>query len=84
MMTAYEAGWSSLTNGKLLDVAEQAEYSLLITTDQNLRHQQHFAGRQLAIFVSRSTAWPRIQRRLEEIRKAVDAITPGQYQEVSI
>ena len=31
--TAYEQGWSNLTNGNLLDTAEQAGYDLLITTD---------------------------------------------------
>jgi hypothetical protein len=31
--TAYEQRWSSLVNGKLLDVVEQAGYDLLITTE---------------------------------------------------
>src|SRR5437762_3083537 len=56
--TAYEQSWSNLANGKLLDAAEQAGYQLLITTDQNLQHQQQLAGRQLAILVLRSTSWP--------------------------
>lgn len=36
--TAYEQGWSALTNGDLLSMAEQNGYDLLITTDQNLRY----------------------------------------------
>ena len=39
--TVYEQGWSTLSNGRLLTIAEQAGYDLLITTDQNLRYQQN-------------------------------------------
>ena len=49
--TAFERGWSNLKNGELLDAAERDGYGLLITTDQNLKHQQHLGGRQLAIIV---------------------------------
>ena len=42
--TAYEMGWSKLTNGMLLDVA-QVEFDVLLTVDQNIRHQQSIAGR---------------------------------------
>ena len=35
--TAFERGWSGLTNRDLLDRAEEDGYQLLITTDQNLR-----------------------------------------------
>ncbi len=82
--TAYEQGWSSLTNGKLLNAAEQAGYQLLITTDQHLQHQQQLARRQVAILVLRSTSWPRICLRVDEICRAVDAIIPGDYVELPI
>ena len=39
--TAFERGWSGLTNGDQLDGAEEDGYQLLITTDQNLRRQQN-------------------------------------------
>jgi predicted nuclease of predicted toxin-antitoxin system len=82
--TAYERGWAALANGDLISAAEQDGYGLLITTDQNLRYQQNFAGRQLAILVLLSTSWPRIQLHLDTIRDAIDAIVPGAYQEVVI
>lgn len=37
--TAAELGWSELENGDLLQVAEDANFDLLITTDTNLRYQ---------------------------------------------
>ena len=49
--TAFELGWSDLANGDLLQQAE-AQFDLLITTDQNLRYQQNLAGRRVAILVT--------------------------------
>ena len=43
--TAFERGWFGLTNGDLLDRAEEDGYQLLITTDQNLHLQQNIARR---------------------------------------
>ena len=37
--TAYEMGWSRLSNGDLLDAAEARPFDLLITTDQILSRQ---------------------------------------------
>jgi hypothetical protein len=42
--TAYERGWSSVTNGDLIHLAEQEGFELLITTDTNLRYQQNSRG----------------------------------------
>ena len=82
--TAFEQGWSNLRNGALLDRAETDGYQLLVTTDQNLRHQQNLTDRQLALVVLLAASWPRIQRRVDDIRAVVDRIAPGQYIEVPI
>lgn len=49
--TLVENGWSEKDNGELLDLAEQLDYEILITTDQNLRHQQKLEGRRIGIVV---------------------------------
>lgn len=82
--TTFERGWSSLDNGELLDRAESDGYQLLVTTDQNLRHQQNLTGRQLAIVVLLAASWPRIERHVDDIRSVVSQIEPGQYMEVPI
>jgi len=82
--TAYELGWSELSNGDLLTTAERENYDLLITTDQNLRYQQNFVGRQIAIVVLLSTSWPRLQQQTDQIQIVVDNIQEGEYQEISI
>ena len=84
MDTAYERGWSELRNSVLLDKAEEHGYQLLITTDQSLRHQQDLAARELAVLVLRSTAWPRIRARIDEIRSAVNKMQRGQFREVEV
>lgn len=80
--TAYEAGWSNLANGDLLRVAEQADFQVLITTDQNLRYQQNLDDRRIAIAVLRTTSWPRIRQQLGMVCETVDALTFGDYVEI--
>jgi predicted nuclease of predicted toxin-antitoxin system len=76
VVTAYELGWTELANGALLDAAE-AEFDALVTTDQNLRHQQNLVGRRLAILVLPTTSWPKIQAHSEQVVAAVNALSPG-------
>ena len=82
--TAYELGWSDLTNGELLDSAERDGYEVLVTTDTNLRHQQNLGARRIAVVVLRSTSWPRIQRAIPSVVGAIDTASPGSCTEVEI
>lgn len=78
-------GWDRLNNGDLLNVAEEAAFDLLFTTDQRIRYQQNLTGRRIAIVVlSGSTRWSRVRLHLERIAAAVNAATPGSYAEVEI
>jgi len=52
VVTAYERGWSKLTNGELLDAAEKEGFDAFVTTDVNLKHQQNLASRRIAIVAS--------------------------------
>lgn len=79
--TAFERGWSTLTNGDLLAAAE-FEFDLLITTDRNMKHQQRLVGRTVAILVLPTTSWPRIERHVAGIEHAIASIKPGEYREL--
>ena len=79
--TAFELGWSGLANGDLLEQSE-AQFDLLITTDQNLRYQQNLVARQPAILVLPTTSWPEISQHEAEVAAAVIAIRPGEYREL--
>lgn len=81
--TAFEKGWSDLSNGDLLNAAENGSFDLFITTDQNLRYQQNLAGRKLAILVLPTTRWPVIEKHIADIVAAVNSIKASHYQELS-
>ena len=82
--TAYERGWSSVTNGDLIRLAELNGFELLITTDTHLRYQQNLRGRSLTILVLTTTSWPRIRLATGSIVAAIKGVEPGSYQELVI
>ncbi len=82
VVTTYEKGWATLTNGELLDVSERS-FDVFVTTDQNLRHQQNLPGRRLAILVLPTTSWPRLRLHSTAIAAAIGALRPGELMEWS-
>ena len=82
--TAYERGWSKISNGELLDSAEKEAFSVLVSTDSNLKYQQNLRSRRIAIVVLTSTSWPRIQRVTGSIVEAIDHASAGSYVEIDV
>jgi hypothetical protein len=82
--TTDDEGWSGLENGDLLFAAEQAGIEIVLTADRRIRYQQNLAGRRLALVVLSSPAWPVVREHIPDIKAAVDAATPGSYQEVDL
>lgn len=82
--TAHELGWSTMKNGDLLAAAEAAGLEVFVTTDGNLRYQQNFAAREIAVVVLSTTSWPRIEAASSAIGQAVNAAAPRSFVEVSI
>jgi hypothetical protein len=82
--TAYEQGWSRVTNRDLFHLAGQLGYRLLISTDINLRYQQNLQPHSLAVLVLSTTSWPRIKDAAEQMAAVVTGIRPGEYCELRI
>ena len=82
--TAFNRGWAKLANGELLQAAEDAEFSLLITTDQNLKYQQNLSTRRIAILVLSTTSWPRIRAAVTRIQQAINDLAPSGFVVVEI
>lgn len=82
--TTEDEGWSGLSNGDLLSAAERAGFEVMLMADRRIRYQQNLAGRRLALIVLSSPAWPVVKDHILAIRAAVDAATPGSYQEVAL
>ena len=72
-------GWGSISNGELLEAAEQAGYEVFVIADKNLRYQQNLAGRRLAIVELWTNHRPTLERHFDRIRLAVEGVSPGQY-----
>ena len=72
-------GWGSISNGDLLDAAEQAGFDLFIIADKNLRYQQNLARRRIAILELWTNHRPTLERHFDRIRSAVERIAPGDY-----
>jgi hypothetical protein len=81
--SAAELGWSRLPNGELLDQAEAAGYEALVTTGQQLRHQQKLEGRRIRVLFLHTTSWPRIRPRADDVRTRLEQMGEGQYDEMS-
>jgi hypothetical protein len=77
-------GWDALANGELLAAAEAAGFDVFVTTDGNLRHQQNFTGRRLAVVVLKKARWRLIRLKLDAIRYAISNVKPGELVEVDI
>jgi hypothetical protein len=81
---ADELGWQGLENGELLDAAEQAGFDILLTCDQNVRYQQNFAGRSLAVVILSTNHWPSLRPVAGRIATAVDFVQLGQLVRLDI
>jgi hypothetical protein len=82
--TAAEKGWSTLLNGKLLEMAETAGFELLVTTDKNFPYQQNLQGRKIAIVVIGYAQWPALKAHVQLVVDAINAAKPGSYTLVEI
>ena len=82
--TAAERGWQRLENGELLDRAERHGYEILVTTDQNMRYQQNFAGRNVAVVVLMRARWSLVRQWIDQIIVMIGDIRPGELREVPV
>ena len=82
--TAREKGWAELSNGDLLDEADQEGYAVVITADQKMRHQQNISRRTFGLVILLSNNWPQVRERVTDIQNALEGIRPGETREVPI
>jgi len=85
IQTAQSRGWDRLSNGALLNAAEEEGFEALLTTDRRIRYQQDLRERRIALVVlTGSTSWSRVREHTERIAAAIAAATSGSYTEVDI
>jgi hypothetical protein len=79
--TVQEMGWAGIKNGDLLGRAA-GRFDVLITTDQNLRHQQKLSKFDLSVIVLPSNQVPVVEALLTDIEAALTAVEPGDIIEI--
>jgi hypothetical protein len=83
--TAQAKGWDALSNGALLDAAEEAGFELLLTTDRRIRYQQNLGVRRIALVVlTGSTKWSRVRQHVDRIATTAASAKAGTYSEIEI
>ena len=81
---ADEIGWNRFTNGKLLSLAEQRGFDVLVTRDQSIPYQQNFTDRKIALIVLSTNHWPTMRPAAARIATAVDFAQRAQVIRVEI
>ena len=76
--TVQDQGWSGITNGALLRLAEGG-FDVLITSDHNLRYQQNLTKRQIAIIQLPTNQVPLVKELAPEIQAALANIKAGAF-----
>ena len=75
--TAYEQGWGTLLNGRLIKAAEDAGFDVLLTADSHMMNQQNLSQLKLAVVVLSTNHWKSILAAIKSIVAAVDTAKPG-------
>jgi hypothetical protein len=84
IQTVFEMGWSGKKNGELLRLMSQEGFTILLTTDQNLRYQQNLqqAGVAVLVLVAPSNKLADLLPLIPDARQVLNTITPGAVIEI--
>ena len=77
-------GWSTLSNGLLLEAAENAGFDVIVTADKNLRYQQKLTSRLIALVVVPTNNRRTLENEAALIVEALGRARPGSYEEVVV
>ena len=82
--TVVEMGWAGKKNGELLKLMMQESFTILLTTDQNLRYQQNLqqAGVAVVVMVAPSNRLPDLVPLIPRVCSVLMTIAPGEVVEV--
>ena len=78
---ADDLGWGELKNGDLIRAAE-AQFEVILTSDQQWKYQQNLSGRRLAIVVLPTNNLPAVLRLAPKVIEALAKIQPGDFIEI--
>ena len=78
--TVQQQSWAGLKNGQLLEAAEAAGFTVLVTGDRNLQFQQNLAERTLGVVVlcGASNAFEDLVPLVPAALRAIEVVQVGQ------
>ena len=76
---ALQFSWHTLSNGELLDRAENEGYQLLITADQRIPYQQNLSRRNIAVLIITGNRRRHVSHALTPINDAVNSMSPEKH-----
>ena len=76
--------WHTLSNGDLIRAALADGFSVMVTCDRNIEHQQNLSGHPLAFVVMTTTHWPTVRSYAPRILAAIESATLGSYAVVQL
>jgi hypothetical protein len=84
ILTVVEMGWAGKKNGELLRLMSQEGFTILLTTDQNLRYQQNLqqAGVAVVVLVAPSNKLSDLLPLIPDARNVMNTIVSGEVIEV--
>ena len=79
VLTAEEAGFKGLKNGRLLQAAS-GQYEVLVTVDQNLQYQQNLKNFAIAIIVlkAKRSTYPMLKPLMPQVLETLKKVKPGE------
>jgi hypothetical protein len=80
---AYQ-NWNALTNGALLEAAEDAGFDVMITADKNIQYQQNIDSRKMALVVLSNNERDVVMLNAGKIVAAINNAKPGSFVAVEI
>jgi hypothetical protein len=81
--TVDQMGWRGTKNGKLLDLMNGI-FTVLVTTDKNLRYQQNIEQRQIAVVILPTNKIPLVLLLLPQIEEMCVAIHAGEIRQIAL
>ncbi len=85
VQTVPELGWSGKKNGALLALMVDQDFEVLMTVDQNLRHQQNLrvVGVAVIVLVAASNRLADLMPLMPSAHLALSSISPGDVVEIT-
>jgi len=84
VVTKRQNGWADVVNGKLLTLAEENGFSVLLTADANIRKQQNLTGKRISMLVLRAfnNRLTTHKEMITDVNEALSSIGAGEIIEV--